>query len=267
MLEVPRSECQANQSLLQSTTFILSSPRSGSTLLRVMLAGHSALFSPPELHLLSFSSMAERKRKLIKLFPVMGEGLQEALMQAMNLDAISSAAIIQNMEKNDLTTYDVYAFLLKKLKGRLLVDKTPSYAKDQHNLQRAEMIFEGAKYIHLVRHPYAVIQSYVRLRLEQLFKEKGDNPYRLAEQTWVRCNQNILEFFGLLEPERYYRIYYEDLVREPEKHLKLLCNFLQIPFLSQLLTPYEGERMTQGVSKTTRSIGDPGFLRHSGIDA
>src|SRR5438874_2417 len=37
--------------------FLLSSPRSGSTLLRVMLAGHPALFVPPELHLLPFSSM------------------------------------------------------------------------------------------------------------------------------------------------------------------------------------------------------------------
>ncbi|OQW93758.1 MAG: hypothetical protein BWK79_09495, partial [Beggiatoa sp. IS2] len=41
--------------------FILSSPRSGSTLLRVMLAGHSQLFAPPELHLLTFNTLAERQ--------------------------------------------------------------------------------------------------------------------------------------------------------------------------------------------------------------
>ncbi|MEB3325328.1 MAG: SDR family NAD(P)-dependent oxidoreductase, partial [Cyanobacteriota bacterium] len=35
---------------LPSALFLLSSPRAGSTLLRVMLAGHPQLFSPPELH-------------------------------------------------------------------------------------------------------------------------------------------------------------------------------------------------------------------------
>ncbi len=45
-----------------SMLFLLSSPRSGSTLLRAMLAGHPALFSPPELHLLTFYSMKQSKK-------------------------------------------------------------------------------------------------------------------------------------------------------------------------------------------------------------
>jgi acyl carrier protein len=44
--------------------FILSPPRSGSTLLRVMLAGHSRLFSPQELYLGCFSDMAAHDRHL-----------------------------------------------------------------------------------------------------------------------------------------------------------------------------------------------------------
>lgn len=40
--------------------FILCPPRSGSTLLRVMLAGHPQLFAPPSLELLSFDSLDER---------------------------------------------------------------------------------------------------------------------------------------------------------------------------------------------------------------
>src|SRR6185295_2041789 len=41
--------------------FILSPPRSGTTLLRVMLAGHPRLFAPPELELLSFNTLSERR--------------------------------------------------------------------------------------------------------------------------------------------------------------------------------------------------------------
>ena len=44
--------------------FILSPPRSGSTLLRVMLAGHSRLFSPQELYLGCFPDMAAYDRHL-----------------------------------------------------------------------------------------------------------------------------------------------------------------------------------------------------------
>jgi len=43
--------------------FILSPPRSGSTLLRVILGGHPSLFSPPELYLLSFNTLQQRKEK------------------------------------------------------------------------------------------------------------------------------------------------------------------------------------------------------------
>ena len=59
---------------LPPAAFILSSPRSGSTLLRVMLAGHRDLSSPPELHLLPFDTMVEREEELG--VSQLGEGLK-----------------------------------------------------------------------------------------------------------------------------------------------------------------------------------------------
>ena len=41
--------------------FVLSPPRSGSTLLRVILGGHSQLFAPPELYLLCFNNLQAKK--------------------------------------------------------------------------------------------------------------------------------------------------------------------------------------------------------------
>ena len=46
--------------------FILSPMRSGSTLLRIMLAGNPRLFSPPELQLLQFETLAERKAAYVR---------------------------------------------------------------------------------------------------------------------------------------------------------------------------------------------------------
>ncbi|CAN0488801.1 unnamed protein product, partial [Phaeothamnion confervicola] len=44
--------------------FILSPARAGSTLLRIMLASHPDLFVPPELELLLFNDMQERRKSL-----------------------------------------------------------------------------------------------------------------------------------------------------------------------------------------------------------
>jgi hypothetical protein len=50
--------------MLAPAAFVVGSPRSGTTLLRVMPAGHSQLFSPPELVLAPFATMAERQASL-----------------------------------------------------------------------------------------------------------------------------------------------------------------------------------------------------------
>src|SRR5690606_29517854 len=52
-----RSPAVRRSTPVAGPVFILCSPRSGSTLLRVMLAGHPDLFAPPELHLLHHRSM------------------------------------------------------------------------------------------------------------------------------------------------------------------------------------------------------------------
>ncbi|NER52281.1 MAG: alpha/beta hydrolase [Symploca sp. SIO1A3] len=45
-----------------------------------------------------------------------------------------------------------------------------------------------------------------------------------------------------------------------------LCQFLGIPFEQELLKPYEGDRMTDGVHPKSSPINDPNFLKHNKID-
>ena len=69
--------------------FVLGAPRSGTTLLRVMLAGHPALFSPPEMVLAPFATMAERRKKLDERFWEKG-GLRRTLMELLQVDAAAA---------------------------------------------------------------------------------------------------------------------------------------------------------------------------------
>ena len=250
---------------LAPAAFILSSPRSGSTLLRVMLAGHPDLVSPPELHLLPFDAMSQRETELG--ISQLGEGLKRALMALKGISADQSQKLVAELIERDATVAEVYQQLQELAGDRLLVDKSPTYASNSETLAKAETIFAGAKYIHLVRHPYSVIESFTRMRMDKLVGTGESDPERLAEQIWRESNQNILDFAQDIDPERYHLVYYEDLVSKPHEVLTGICNFLEIPFNEAVLTPYQGDRLTDGVSQNAMSLGDPNFLNHQQIDA
>jgi pimeloyl-ACP methyl ester carboxylesterase/NAD(P)-dependent dehydrogenase (short-subunit alcohol dehydrogenase family)/acyl carrier protein len=244
--------------------FILCSPRSGSTLLRVMLAGHPGLFSPPELHLLPFRGMKERLEKLGNSY--LAEGLQRALMELAGLDAAESRREVERLENKDASAQSVYELLQGKAAPRKLIDKSPTYASDFGTLQRAEIMFEGAKYIHLIRHPYPVIQSFVRMRFDKLLGQLDLDPYHLAERVWVRSNTNTLRFLRGVSDDRKLSVFYEQLVRYPEETMRRVCQFLELPFDPAVLRPYEGVRMTDGVTKRSAPVGDVNFHNHSKIE-
>lgn len=244
--------------------FLLSGPRSGSTLLRVMLAGHSSLFCPPELHLLPFNTMAEHRTALEQSY--LNEGLQRAIMELMNLDAEQSKTFLTQWAEQALPVQQAYQQLQELAGPRLLVDKSPSYAVDVEILNQAEILFDKAKYIYLVRHPYAMIDSFIRRRMDKIFDMGEVDSLSLAEYVWTVTNQNILNFLTQVDPQRHHRIYYEELVSHPRQAMEQLCQFLEIPFDQNLLTPYLGDRMTDGVHAQSISIGDPHFLKHNQID-
>ncbi|MDB9529237.1 alpha/beta fold hydrolase [Oscillatoria sp. CS-180] len=250
----------------ESAIFLLSSPRSGSTLLRVMLAGHSDLFCPPELHLLPFETLVERQSALANSY--LDQGLQRALMELKGLDADASQALLDEWTAAGMTVPEIYRKLQTLASDRQLVDKSPTYGFSASTLNRAEQIFKGAKYIHLVRHPYAVIDSFVRNRMDKIFDLADTDPYRLAERVWTISNQTILNFLATIDPTRHHFIRYENLVTRPETVMKRLCKFLSIPFRSAVLDPYEQreQRMTDGVKAQSRPIDDPNFHQRRAID-
>ncbi len=251
---------------LPGPVFLLSSPRSGSTLLRVMLAGHPDLFCPPELHLLPFATLTERHDALAENY--LGEGLQRAMMELMELDAAASDQVLTQWMGQGLGIPDVYGKLQQLSGHRRLVDKSPTYSFSLSTLNRAEQLFDRACYIHLVRHPFAVIDSFVSNRMDKLFQIPDQDPYPLAEQVWQGSNQNILRFLDTVEGARHHTIAYEDLVQDPKTALVALCDFLNIPFHAALLNPYSRaeQRMTDGVTAQSLPIDDPNFHRRQSID-
>lgn len=248
-----------------SMIFVLSGPRVGSTLFRVMLAGHPRLFVPPELHLLPFGTMGERARALEGGY--LAEGLQRAYMELLQTGAEGAKAHIDALVARDADVQEVYAELQALCAPRILVDKSPSYASSLDILERAEDLFEGARYIHLTRHPYSVIESFLRNRFDKFVYGGDADPLSLAEEVWATTNSNVLDFFEEFGSDRAFSVHYEDLVSTPEKTMRAICRFLRVPYDPAVVTPYEGERMTDGVHEKSFSIGDPNLLTRNKIEA
>ncbi|GAB4199316.1 MAG: hypothetical protein OHK0022_19440 [Roseiflexaceae bacterium] len=246
--------------------------RSGSTLFRVMLAGHPSLYAPPELGILWYDTMREWRRSLTDPsyghgFHWAAQGIQWTFMELLNCTPDAARAYMDELVENDTPIYEVFKRLQDLSAPRILVDKSPSYTMSLETLQRAEEYFDRPKYLHLVRHPYAVIESVVRIRLDKLFSpvlygnDEAD-PFVVGEKVWLTSNRNLLNFLKGVDPARHFRVYYEDLVSQPEQTMRGVCDFLEIPYDPAVIQPYDNkrERMISG-------IGDPNILKHDKVDA
>ncbi|MEN8218891.1 MAG: amino acid adenylation domain-containing protein, partial [Pseudomonadota bacterium] len=255
---------------LPPAIFILSPPRSGSTLLRVMLAGHPDLFVPPELELLSFENLQQRKAIFSGPYQFALEGTIRAIMALKGCPMEQATNLMAEYENQNLTTSQFYHLIQTWCGEKTLIDKTPSYALALNTLKRAESYFENARYIHLLRHPYGMIHSFEEAKFDQLwFRFKHHFSAReLGELTWLISQQNILDFLQEIPTERQHRVTFEELVREPRRVLKSLCNFLGLAFHPDMLQPYQDkqQRMTDALYQVSKMVGDPKFHTHKQIE-
>lgn len=253
--------------------FVLSPPRSGSTLLRVILAGSSKLFGPPELHLLPYATMDDRLKALSgEHTEHLLDGTVRALMQLHGWEADQARAFVSRCEQENMSTKAFYRLLQEPLKGeKLLVDKTPSYVIDVDILKRIEVDFENSLFIHLLRHPCGMIRSYEESKLQRLMpmvQESSFGARELAELTWLTAQLNTLEFAKQVPKERWLTLRYEDIVCSPEASIRQICNFAKIPYEDAMINPYEemDQRMTDGVDNASKMSGDLKFHLHNAIN-
>lgn len=266
----PVNKHKQNTSLNPPALFILAPPRSGTTLLRVMLAGHPDLFAANELQLLGFRSMSERREAYAGKFSLWSEGLIRTIMELQSVDADQARAIITEMENNNFSIQQTYQYLQSIISPKILVDKSPSYALDVDALNQAEAIFDNALYIQLVRHPYAMVSSFAKMHMDQAMylHPHSFNAQQTGELIWTRSHENINTFFQSIPGNRKFRLRYEDLVTQPEKTMRALCQQLNIEFNDALIDPYRdiNKKMTDGIYDGSKPMGDPKLLGYKKID-
>ncbi len=195
----------------ENLAFILGLPRSGTTLLSVMLGKHHEIYVPPEPWLmLALESLGKTSPRHPANSQVIGGALQEFLGEEGMLNVARAAAL------------EAYNSKLAQVGRPWLADKTPRYYLILPFLRK---MFPAAKFIWLTRNPAAVAASYKTtwgMDLPGLLAGGGDN---WAYYDLVLGPRRLLQFCREMHGAVYW-IKYEDLVQNPEQHLRQLTNWI-----------------------------------------
>ncbi len=111
-------------------------------------------------------------------------------------------------------------------------DKNPRYTFFIPQLLK---LFPKAKFIHLVRDYRDNIVSIQRAG--KLIKESGNTYYSMGR--WILYNRFILRCQRRY-PNRFLRLQFEELIRDPESVMKELCSFLELDYKPEVLNYQEG---------------------------
>jgi Sulfotransferase family len=202
----PRRSGRGEGRLLEAPGFVLSTVRSGSTLLRVLLDSHSQIHSPHETHLRDIA--VELKSKYAER-------------------AVKEAKLDRDELNNVLWDWYLHRELASTGKS-VLVNKTPS---DVFIADRIKACWPDARFIFLLRHPLAVAKSRHALR---------------PQDSDERNTEMVLRYADALEQARGtyegHTVRYEDLAADPEGETRKLCAFLGLEWEPGMLDYGQTER-------------------------
>jgi hypothetical protein len=209
--------------------FIVGAPRSGTTLLRMMLDSHPEMAIPPESHfyfeLLKKEAGGNFGREqffefLTGFFTWADFEIERATFRAV-LARVEPFTIPDGVR----AFYATYAGKFEKSRWG---EKTPDYG---NIMPQIEALLPEARFVHIIRDGRDVALS-----KRHLWFGPGDSILAQAED-WT---QWIMRARGAGARCRHYcEVRYEELLTAPEKVLRQVSDFLQLPFRPEMLAYHE----------------------------
>jgi len=232
-----------NAALGHQLIFVISQPRSGSTLLQRVLGGHPEIQTSAETWLM-LHAVSGRKTEGIEAnynVPWAVEAVDEFIANYTDGDEVYDNAV-------RAWASQIYDNALAKNGKTRFLDKTPRYFMIVPELAR---LFPQAKFILLFRNPMSVLAS------ELTTYVKTDwNTLSLFAPDLMEAPQQLLDAEQLLG-ERAHRVQYEEFVSAPEKITAQLCDYLELDY-SDGMVDYSSTPAPKG------KMNDPvGIHQHS----
>lgn len=211
--------------LLVRPIFVLAPVRSGSTLLRLLLDGHSQLHAPHELHFRRLEVQPNTK--------LAGRAMKELGLERRDLEHLLWDRVMH---------WD-----LARSGKRHIVEKTPA---NVFAWRRIAECWPDARFIFLLRHPVSIVRSW----------HESDPEKRTLEE----AGSEALEYMNAVEEARGslegHTVRYESLTADAEGTMQGICAFLHVPWEPDMLR--YGDRAE---GKLRRGLGDWRAKIRSGV--
>ena len=220
---------------------LLSSERSGSNLLRVMLGCHSMISAPVPPHL------APSLAPLAHLYGNLDEDsrFRDLLQDMIRLSQLAPDPWPIELELEEVmncstrrTFWGAYDAVYS-----VAAQNRPHWFSKENRLYNYALSFHeqfvDARFIYLVRDPRDYVAS-----MKKMFHSHW-HPYVLAELWQGEQRACLFAHLHLASKQYIYQLRYEDLIDSPKEELEKLCSFLHIPFEDGMLHFYRSEAVQQ----------------------
>lgn len=227
----------------ENLVFLLSMPRSGSTMLNAILGGHKEIGTVPEpwflLHLYQLKNSEKDKeflfgeREMVKDYDAFFE------KGTFNIACRLHAGFLYNK-------------LLRRTGGAIFLDKSPNY---HYVLEFIDELFPNAKKIFLIRNPLSIAASYkdyFQCSIKKsLYADTDSHDYPKA----VAWFAGIFRYKSYFESDNsnLYRVRYEDIISNSTLELQGLCDFMDIPYMENMSEYGKNEELLRTFKYAERS--------------
>lgn len=230
---------------MANSVFVIGVPRSGTTLLRLLLTAHSDICIPPES--LFFVALEPKYGSINNLLPQIEDFLNDLYSESFSKFCewnIDRKVLSNNLKSCQELSYalaveTVYKTYCQQHDPKTLDwgDKNPSHI---YHVEKIRQYFPMSKVILIVRDFRACYSSIKNIiAKEQEAKEVWTGPKTLKE---MECQWN--QIINLIDKyhqknEQFYLVFYERLVEEPSAQLIEICKWLGVNFQETMLNFYQ----------------------------
>jgi hypothetical protein len=228
--------------------FLFSLPRSGSTILTLLMGNHSAMLCPPEPWFLLKLSTLREPGNVKSVF-------DDDWATTGTRQFLSDDTFLQAARAFATTTYNRY---LQAADKTMFVDKTPRY---YHILDLIEALFPKARKIWLQRNPLDVARSYLKSWGVDIDVIVGQR-VSAASFDFAVGPFSLADYFDEPSPFKM-EIQYEAVVRDPAAALVQVCDFLGVGYEEGMLDYVDNEAVLAQYAKSM--VGDDKALATSSV--
>jgi Sulfotransferase family len=227
--------------------FIVGCARSGTTLVRRIVDAHPEIAITTEMHWISHYVNYFKNQNRLVTPELISELTRHKRFAQFEIPREQFEALLGSGEALPYPTFLNRVFgLYGKIKNKPLVgNKTPAYVR---NIPALHALWPEAKFVHIIRDGRDVCLSVLNWKKAERtagrYASWEEDPVSTTALWWERKVRKAREDGATLGPGLYHEMHYEDLVEDPERECKRLCEFLGVPYDDAMIRFAEGKTKT-----------------------